>query len=193
MTSAEHRPAHAAAQADAPTATAAVAVRDEDRAHAFTTLRHGLAQGKVSHHTFERRLEAVITASEAKEITAVLSDLPFRERRGRVVRTVGRVAAFQQRVRHAWQAERHPQLVLPTPGRYPMSIGRAPGSVLRISDATVSRYHAQLHNIGGYWTLRDIGSANGTWVNGSRVVGAVPVASGDLVRFGSVTYRIAAL
>lgn len=188
MTSAERSGPAAKEQAGAR--TTAVAVRDEDRAHAFAALRNGVAQGKVSHGTFERRLEVVVTADELKEITAVLSDLPFRARRGRVVRTVGRVSAFRQRVRDAWQAENHPQLVLPAPGRYPMSVGRAPGSVLRINDATVSRYHAQLHGVGGHWTLRDIGSANGTWVNGSRVVGAVPVASGDLVRFGAVTYRI---
>jgi hypothetical protein len=190
MTSPEHHAAVTTAKADVP--TAAVAVRDEDRANAFAALRDGVAQGKVSHSTFERRLEVVISASEPAEITSVLHDLPFREKRSRVVRTVGRVSAFQQRVRHAWQAERHPQLVLPAPGRYPMSIGRAPGSVLRINDATVSRHHAQLHGIGGHWTLRDIGSANGTWVNDSRVVGAVPVSSGDLVRFGAVTYRICA-
>jgi hypothetical protein len=188
MTSADHR----ADRPDGPATHGSVAVRDEDRVHAFTTLRAGVSQGKVSHSTFERRMEVVITAREAEELTAVLSDLPLREARGRVVRTVGRVSAFQRRLRHAWEAERHPQLVLPAPGRYPMSIGRAPGSVLRINDASVSRFHAQLHGIGGHWMLRDIGSANGTWVNSSRVLGAVPVTSGDLVRFGAVTYRIAA-
>ena len=203
MTSADHRASGStdpaapdggtapgtAAGTDAAAGTA-VAVRDEDRVRALGALRAGVAQGRVSHGTFERRMEVVITARRSAELTAVLSDLPLRARRGRVVRTVGRVSAFRRRVRHAWQAERHPLLVLPAPGRYPMSVGRAPGSVLRLSDASVSRFHAQLHGVGGQWMLRDIGSANGTWVNGSRVLGAVPVSSGDVVRFGSVSYRI---
>lgn len=170
-----------------------VAVRDEDRVQALAALRTGMAQGRVSQGTFARRMEVVITAQEAAEITAVISDLPFRTAPGRMERTVGRVWSLKQRLRHAWQAERHPLLVLPKSSRYPMSVGRAPGSVLRISDISVSRFHAQLQAVGTQWTVRDIGSANGTWVNGSRVIGAMPIAPGDLVRFGAVTYRVSSL
>ncbi|MBB0232260.1 FHA domain-containing protein, partial [Streptomyces calidiresistens] len=112
---------------------------------------------------------------------------------GRLVRAVGRLSAFRERLRHAWRQERLPELLLPVPGPHPMSIGRAPGSVLRLNDASVSRFHAQLHAVpGGGWSLRDLGSANGTWVNGRRVTGAVPVAPGDRVRFGGTAFRLAA-
>ncbi len=169
----------------------AVAVLDSDRVRALTALREGVSRGKVSHDTFQRRMEVVVTAADGGEISAVLKDLPTRRQRSRVVRTIGRASAFQQRVRQAWDIERYPELVLPRPGRHPMSIGRAPGSVLRISDISVSRFHAQLKGVGGTWTVRDIGSANGTWVNGARVVGATTLSSGDVLRFGSVTFRVA--
>ncbi|MGW7555473.1 FHA domain-containing protein, partial [Streptomyces rimosus] len=53
---------------------------------------------------------------------------------------------------------------------------------------TVSRSHAELRNANGAWLLRDLGSTNGTCVNGRRVVGEVGVQPGDHVAFGSVGY-----
>jgi pSer/pThr/pTyr-binding forkhead associated (FHA) protein len=38
--------------------------------------------------------------------------------------------------------------------------------------------------------IRDLGSANGTWVNGRRVTDTLPVRPGDEVRFGAVSYRL---
>ncbi len=42
------------------------------------------------------------------------------------------------------------------------------------------------------WILRDLGSTNGTTVNGRRVVGAVVVQEGDQVAFGRIAFRLAA-
>ncbi|MCF6526237.1 FHA domain-containing protein [Streptomyces sp. JJ36] len=96
------------------------------------------------------------------------------------------------RMRRAWRLVRSPELLLPAPGPHPFSIGRAPGSMLRLSHYTVSRAHAQLRSTGQGWTLRDLGSANGTWVNGRRITGSVTVRAGDHVRFGQVGFRLAA-
>lgn len=96
------------------------------------------------------------------------------------------------RIRRAWQLGRSPRLLLPAPGPHPYSIGRAAGSVLRLNDFTVSRAHAQLRSTGSGWTLRDLGSSNGTWVNGSRVTCTASVRPGDHVRFGQVGFRLAA-
>src|SRR5262252_8183337 len=41
---------------------------------------------------------------------------------------------------------------------------------LHLSDNTVSRRHAELHPTEGEWILKDLGSSNGTYVNGQRVV-----------------------
>jgi pSer/pThr/pTyr-binding forkhead associated (FHA) protein len=42
------------------------------------------------------------------------------------------------------------------------------------------------------WVLRDLGSTNGTTVNGRRVVGAAVVREGDQVGFGRMTFRLSA-
>lgn len=170
-------------------------VSDADRERALSVLRESMAEGRVSPDTFHRRMAIVLTARRPEELSAVLGDLPAAEGAGRLIRAVGRLSAYRERLRRAWLAERLPQLLLPEPGPYPMAIGRAPGSVLRLNDASVSRYHAQLGAVRGdaaHWTLRDLGSANGTWVNGRRVTGAVRVRPGDQVRFGSVAFRLAA-
>ena len=44
----------------------------------------------------------------------------------------------------------------------------------------------------GRWVLRDLGSLNGTWLNGRRVVEEVEVFAGDLVAFGRTSYRLIA-
>jgi pSer/pThr/pTyr-binding forkhead associated (FHA) protein len=52
------------------------------------------------------------------------------------------------------------------------------------ADTFVSQVHARVFRQGdGYW-VEDLGSTNGTLVNGRRVVGAVPVRRGDRVQVG---------
>ncbi|MGW7291556.1 FHA domain-containing protein [Streptomyces xiamenensis] len=169
-------------------------ISDADRERALGALREGMVDGRLSHDTFERRMEQVMGARRPEELALALRDLPAcespAERTGWLVQTVGRIASFQHRMSAAWRAERLPQLVLPTPGPHPLSIGRAPGSALRLNDGSVSRFHAQLTADGGGWLIRDLGSANGTWVNGRRVTDTLPVRPGDEVRFGAVSYRL---
>jgi len=163
---------------------------DADRERALEVLREGAAAGRISQDTFIRRTDAILRAQWERELHAVLHDLPSRKPRGRIVQVVGKVSAFSGRLRRAWQAERLPQLFLPAPGPYPLTIGRAPGSMLRLNHHTVSRTHAQLRHKGTGWSLRDLGSSNGTWVNGARVTGSVVVRPGDQVRFGQVAFRL---
>lgn len=42
------------------------------------------------------------------------------------------------------------------------------------------------------WVLRDLGSTNGTTVNGRRVIGAAVVHEGDQIGFGGMSFRLAA-
>ncbi|MCL6641528.1 MAG: FHA domain-containing protein, partial [Candidatus Rokubacteria bacterium] len=51
----------------------------------------------------------------------------------------------------------------------PVSIGRAPDNVVRIDDPRVSRHHALIVPRAGGFVLVDLGSTNGTWVDGLRV------------------------
>lgn len=63
------------------------------------------------------------------------------------------------------------------------TIGRDEASSIRLGDARVSRRHARLYRQGGGWWIGDLGSANGTWVNGERVQESA-LSSGDRIQVG---------
>ena len=70
------------------------------------------------------------------------------------------------------------------------SVGRSSTSdVILKSDDYASGRHAKLTRHGGLLYVEDLGSTNGTFVNGSKTVGATPVRNGDSVRVGSTTFR----
>lgn len=81
-------------------------------------------------------------------------------------------------------------LCLPRQADRRFTIGRAPSCDFTVADLSVSRCHARLHNEDGSWLLSDLGSTNGTRLNGWRVTSAVPVQAGDSVSFGSAAYVI---
>ncbi|MEV5546253.1 DUF1707 and FHA domain-containing protein [Streptomyces sp. NPDC052309] len=166
---------------------------DAERDKALKVLRDGVAVGRLSHDTFVRRMELALTARRADELAVLTADLPTEGRVSRLVLgAVEAVSGFGVRLRTAWQAERLPKLLLPHPGTvHPLRIGRDPGSGLRLSHETVSRVHAELSRQGGMWVLRDLGSTNGTTVNGRRVVGAAVVREGDRIGFGQMAFRLA--
>ncbi len=78
----------------------------------------------------------------------------------------------------------------PTPGATfalegdQLTIGRDSSSAVAINDAEISRKHARLTFQGGKYVIEDLGSTNGTFVNGQRLVSAVVLKSGDVVSFG---------
>ena len=51
------------------------------------------------------------------------------------------------------------------------SVGRYTGNTIVIADETVSRHHARLRKTGDGYTIEDMNSANGLYVNDSRVTG----------------------
>jgi len=68
-------------------------------------------------------------------------------------------------------------------------VGRASGSDLPVIDATVSRRHARITADASGMEVTDLGSSNGTFVNGTRIENA-RAAAGDVVTFGSVPFRL---
>jgi predicted component of type VI protein secretion system len=85
------------------------------------------------------------------------------------------------------------QLVMhagPTPGKtFPLeldviTIGREAGNTIVINDAEVSRKHSQLTLQGGKYVLTDIGSTNGTFVNGQRITGSHVLVPGEVISLG---------
>ena len=78
----------------------------------------------------------------------------------------------------------------PTPGATfslegdQLVIGRDSSSGVAINDAEISRKHARLNFQGGKYVIEDLGSTNGTFVNGQRLVSPVVLKSGDVVSLG---------
>jgi hypothetical protein len=72
----------------------------------------------------------------------------------------------------------------------PVRVGRADDNDLVLADPEVSRHHARLEPDGQGWRMIDLGSTNGTWVNGVRL-NAATIAAGDEVAFGSIRYTVA--
>lgn len=64
------------------------------------------------------------------------------------------------------------------------TVGRAGGNDVIIPDGTVSRRHARLNFANGVWYVEDVGSSNGTHVNGVPIQHAVRLEDGDELRFG---------
>ncbi len=69
----------------------------------------------------------------------------------------------------------------------PAELGRSPDADLVLDDDTVSRRHAVLRGDRTALELEDVGSSNGTSINGNPMVGALGLLDGDLVTFGSAT------
>ncbi|MFF3648987.1 FHA domain-containing protein [Streptomyces sp. NPDC002181] len=79
---------------------------------------------------------------------------------------------------------RRPTSVRPLPARTAVSIGRAPANDLVIDDLVVSRHHAELRaRADGTYEIADLGSHNGTFLNGIRTDRA-PVTEGDVIGIG---------
>ncbi|HSK02500.1 MAG TPA: GGDEF domain-containing protein [Kofleriaceae bacterium] len=66
-------------------------------------------------------------------------------------------------------------------------IGRSSSSHLRIDEEGVSRSHARIRREGSSIAVDDLGSRNGTFVNGERVTGPRPLDEGDKIQIGPLT------
>ena len=66
-------------------------------------------------------------------------------------------------------------------------LGRDDSALVRLPDEAVSRVHARITVDGALVTLADLGSTNGTYVNGKRLAGAVSLRDGDKISMGSTT------
>jgi pSer/pThr/pTyr-binding forkhead associated (FHA) protein len=85
-------------------------------------------------------------------------------------------------------------LVLGAPGRHGevvrisgdrITVGRKPKHGLVLAEPSVSQDHAEIRKAGGEWVLKDLGSSNGTFVDGERVSEA-RIRSGAVVTFGEI-------
>jgi hypothetical protein len=72
----------------------------------------------------------------------------------------------------------------------PVRVGRATDNDLVLTDPEVSRHHARLEPDGHGWRAVDLGSTNGTWVNGVRL-NTGTITAGDEIAFGGIRYTVA--
>ena len=69
-----------------------------------------------------------------------------------------------------------------------ITIGRGPDNTIVIGDSSVSSHHAQLQRVGKNYQLKDLGSTNGTLVNGTPVT-ETTLRFDDQIRFGAIDAR----
>ena len=143
---------------------------EETRERTVKRLRRGYVAGRLDTDTFSRRVDVALRAEHGDDLHGLTHDLPsLREPR-------------------RW-FRRRPAGLLETAAAGRLLLGRSPSCQLVFADDTVSRRHAELHLVDGRWMLRDLGSSNGTWVNGRRVMEA-EVAPGDELQLGGTAIRI---
>jgi DNA-binding CsgD family transcriptional regulator len=70
-----------------------------------------------------------------------------------------------------------------------LTIGYSASNDVPLSfDRTVSHVHAVIERVAERWCIRDLGSRNGTFVNGDRIWGEQPVKPDDEIRIGTVRF-----
>ncbi|HWY85870.1 MAG TPA: FHA domain-containing protein [Gemmataceae bacterium] len=84
-------------------------------------------------------------------------------------------------------AERTREISIP---REEFLIGRGSDCDLRVNDEDVSRHHCLIRVRGQEATLSDLGSSNGTFVNGKRVLSQVALVSGDEIRLAKCRFLV---
>ena len=70
------------------------------------------------------------------------------------------------------------------------TLGRSQSSRVTLDDSSVSAQHALIRPSDGTWTVEDMGSRNGTMVNGKPIAAAVALECGDSIQLGRVRLRL---
>ena len=143
---------------------------DDTRERTVRRLRRGYVAGRIDTETFSNRVERALGSDHGTELRGLTADLPA-----------------PRALHRRWFRRPAGLLEAAIGGR--LVLGRSSGCQLVFADDTVSRRHAELRLDDGRWMLRDLGSSNGTWVNGRRVMEA-EVAPGDELQLGACALRL---
>jgi hypothetical protein len=161
-----------------------------ERERVIERLRAGRESDRLSLETFADRVELAYAVQHREQLAELVADLPEHGRGARAVLTaVTAVSRWTAELEAAWRHARLPRLVLPLGDS--AVIGRSRDCDCVLGDPTVSRRHALLRRRDSRWWLTDLGSLNGTWVNGRRAVDEFEVRPGDEVCFGESMFRLA--
>ncbi len=183
-----------------------VRASDAERDRAIGELRDRFAEGRLSQETFLVRVDAALNAKDRSDLSELFTDLPteakrpssggLRERLSLLrMALTWRPGRNTRQLRAPYAHVRYPQAIpppLPLPPQPDrrFTIGRAMACDFTLADLSVSRWHARLYRADDQWLLSDLGSTNGTRLNGWRVTTGVPVKPGDHVSFGSVSFVV---
>jgi FHA domain/Domain of unknown function (DUF1707) len=164
-----------------------------DRERTARRLRDGSVEGRMSLDTFSDRIERALGARSEAELDELVADVrPPHGLRRVLMRVTEWISALDADLGAAWQRPRIELVALPAGHRgTKVALGRASSCDWVLGEETVSRRHAELRHDGRRWLLRDLGSRNGTRVNGIRVLSESEVRPGDRVSFGAARYRLA--
>lgn len=69
-----------------------------------------------------------------------------------------------------------------------ITVGRDPDNKICIQDPFLSKEHAEIYPQNGRYYLKDLGSANGTYLNRERITGPVEVHDKDIITFGPLHF-----
>jgi hypothetical protein len=186
--------------ADTPATPEYLRASDAEREHAISALRNEFAEGRLSHETFIYRMQTALDARNRGQLEGLFADLPPRR------------PGLLDRIRHA-MSHSGSRVIGRLPGRSgsgeargtsaPVPFVFPPGSGVRftigrnrdcdlcLTDLSVSRRHAQLVRREDGWIVSDLGSHNGTRLNGWLIREPVRLTAGDRIDFGSVAFVIA--
>ena len=141
----------------------------DTREATIVELRRGYLAGRLGTDTFAYRVDHALESGSREELRGLTADLPAAPR--------GFLARFRR------------SRALPTIVGAQLEIGRSSACQIVLGDDTVSRRHAELRYADGRWLLRDLGSSNGTYVNG-RLVTEAEVRRGDVIHLGGAQLRL---
>jgi hypothetical protein len=162
---------------------------DDRRERTVAALRDRALDGCLTLDTFAHRVDAAFRARTVEELDRLVEDLPQRHGRlhalgatlGRALTGIGVRPATE---RPSLQID----VELPRDAAA-VTVGRSSACDVVVGEQTVSRFHAELRHGDGAWTVRDLDSTNGTWLNGARVQEA-PLAAGDELWLGGLRMEL---
>ncbi len=156
----------------------------------MAALRERALDGCLTLDTFAERVDAAYRAKTREQLDDLVADLPT---------AGGRLRAFVRALRRSLseigRRPLPPDPALEIEVRLPrdcgaVTVGRSRDCDVVVGEETVSRVHAELrHGDGDEWTVRDLDSLNGTWLNGARVHEA-RLAGGDILRLGGLRMEL---
>jgi hypothetical protein len=162
-----------------------------ERERVATRLRSACGDERLSVETFTGRLALAYAARTRAELEQLVDDLPRPGTAGRAtLAATAWLSAWIARVGEAWRQPRAQELVLPLRER--TLLGRSRDCDAPLTSAAVSAHHVLVLHAEGRWTVDDLGSLNGTFVNGRRIVDRIEVRAGDELRLGDVRFRLVA-